>query len=52
VAVAAAEHLQLDRGWGQRDSRVAMMLQMERSGIDADTMRCDPADLAKVLNNG
>jgi 3-hydroxyisobutyrate dehydrogenase-like beta-hydroxyacid dehydrogenase len=42
----------LNRGWGQRDSRVAMMLQVERSGINAETMRCEPADLAKVLNNG
>lgn len=42
----------LNRGWGPRDSRVAMMLQVERSGISADTMRCEPADLAKVLDNG
>jgi 3-hydroxyisobutyrate dehydrogenase-like beta-hydroxyacid dehydrogenase len=42
----------LNRGWGQRDSRVAMMLQVDRSGVDADTMRCDPAELAKVLGNG
>lgn len=41
----------LNRGWGPRDSRVAMMLQVERSGISADTMRCE-ADLAKVLDNG
>jgi 3-hydroxyisobutyrate dehydrogenase len=24
----------LNRGWGQRDSRVAMLLQEERSGVD------------------
>jgi 3-hydroxyisobutyrate dehydrogenase len=42
----------LNRGWGQRDSRVAMMLQVERSGIGTETMRCEPADLAKVLDNG
>jgi 3-hydroxyisobutyrate dehydrogenase-like beta-hydroxyacid dehydrogenase len=41
----------LNRGWGQRDSRVAMMLQVQRSGINADAMRCEPADLAKVLGN-
>ena len=42
----------LNRGWGPRDSRVAMMLQVERSGVDAGAMRCEPADLAKVLGNG
>lgn len=29
----------LNRGWEGRDSRVAMMLQLERSGLDADSMR-------------
>jgi 3-hydroxyisobutyrate dehydrogenase-like beta-hydroxyacid dehydrogenase len=42
----------MNRGWGRRDSRVAMMLQVDRSGVDAEAMRCEPADLAKVLNNG
>lgn len=42
----------LNRGWGPRDSRVAMMLQVERSGVDADAMRCEPADLAAVLDHG
>ena len=42
----------LNRGWGQRDSRVAMMLQVERSGLDADVMRCEPAELAAVLEHG
>jgi hypothetical protein len=29
-----------------------MMLQVDRSGVDADAMRCEPADLAQVLNHG
>ena len=24
----------LNRGWGERDSRVAMVLQLERAGVD------------------
>jgi 3-hydroxyisobutyrate dehydrogenase len=26
----------LNRGWGQRDSRVAMLLQEERAGVDVN----------------
>jgi hypothetical protein len=29
----------LNRGWEGRDSRVAMMLQIERAGLDMDEMR-------------
>jgi 3-hydroxyisobutyrate dehydrogenase len=39
----------LNRGWAQRDSRVAMMVQVERAGVDAESMRCDPDDLARVI---
>ena len=42
----------LNHGWGARDSRVAMMLQIERSGVDAESMRCDPTDLARILKDG
>ena len=36
----------LNRGWGDRDSRVAMLLQEERAGVE---VRVDPDVLAKVL---
>jgi 3-hydroxyisobutyrate dehydrogenase len=26
----------LNRGWGDRDSRIAMLLQLERAGVDVD----------------
>ena len=42
----------LNRGWGQRDSRVAMMLQIERAGVSAEAMRCTPDDLARILDGG
>ena len=36
----------INRGWGDRDSRVAMLLQEERAGVE---VRVDPDVLAKVL---
>lgn len=36
----------MNRGWGDRDSRVAMLLQEERAGVE---VRVDPDVLAKVL---
>ena len=36
----------LDRGWGDRDSRVAMLLQQERADID---FALDPADVRGVI---
>ena len=36
----------LNRGWGDRDSRVAMLLQEERAGVE---VRVDPDVLARVL---
>jgi 3-hydroxyisobutyrate dehydrogenase len=36
----------LNRGWGQRDSRVAMVLQEERSGVD---IKVDPAAVKAEL---
>jgi 3-hydroxyisobutyrate dehydrogenase len=36
----------LNRGWGDRDSRVAMLLQQERAGVD---VRVDLARLEEVL---
>ena len=36
----------INRGWGDRDSRVAMLLQEERAGVE---VRVDPDLLAKVL---
>ena len=37
----------LNRGWGDRDSRVAMLLQEERAGVD---IRVPPAAIRKVLD--
>ncbi|MEC8889807.1 MAG: NAD(P)-dependent oxidoreductase, partial [Pseudomonadota bacterium] len=37
----------LDRGWGDRDSRVAMCLQQERADVD---FTIDPQDLLAVLD--
>ncbi len=37
----------LDRGWGDRDSRVAMCLQQERADVD---FTVDPQDLLAVLD--
>jgi 3-hydroxyisobutyrate dehydrogenase len=36
----------VNRGWGERDSRVAMLLQEERSGVE---IQVTPADLAAVF---
>jgi 3-hydroxyisobutyrate dehydrogenase len=38
----------LNRGWGQRDSRVAMPLQEERAGID---VRVPPVTIQEVLDS-
>ena len=38
----------INRGWGGRDSRVAMMLQNERAGVD---IKVDPARLKEILDN-
>lgn len=40
----------LNRGWGDRDSRVAMLLQEERAGIE--TIKVSPEAIAEVLNRG
>ena len=37
----------LNRGWGDRDSRVAMLLQEERAGVE---IKVDPAKLKEVLD--
>ncbi len=37
----------LNRGWGERDSRVAMLLQEERAGVE---IRVPEADIRKVLD--
>jgi 3-hydroxyisobutyrate dehydrogenase-like beta-hydroxyacid dehydrogenase len=42
----------LNRGWQERDSRVAMMLQVERSGLDPDDMKCTPDEISSVRNPG
>ena len=38
----------LARGWEDRDSRVSMLLQQERAGLD---FAVDPADIQAVLDN-
>jgi hypothetical protein len=38
----------LNRGWGERDSRVAMLLQEERAGID---VRVPPERIQEVLDS-
>ena len=38
----------LNRGWGQRDSRVAMLLQEERAGID---VHVPPESIQEVLDS-
>jgi 3-hydroxyisobutyrate dehydrogenase-like beta-hydroxyacid dehydrogenase len=38
----------LNRGWGQRDSRVAMLLQEERAGIE---VRVPPENIQEILDN-
>jgi 3-hydroxyisobutyrate dehydrogenase len=37
----------MGRGWGERDSRIAMTLETERAGIE---IKCDPERVKKVLN--
>jgi 3-hydroxyisobutyrate dehydrogenase len=37
----------LNRGWAGRDSRVAMLLQEERAGVE---VHVDPADLQRALD--
>jgi hypothetical protein len=39
----------MNRGWGERDSRVPMLLQEERAGVE---IRVDPAVLREVLDSG
>jgi 3-hydroxyisobutyrate dehydrogenase len=36
----------LNRGWGERDSRVAMLLQEERAGVE---IRVDPDEIRRAL---
>jgi 3-hydroxyisobutyrate dehydrogenase len=36
----------LNRGWAERDSRVSMLLQVERAGVE---MRVPPADIRAAL---
>ena len=36
----------LDRGWGDKDSRIAMLLAQEQAGVD---VRCDPDTLKEIL---
>ena len=38
----------MNRGWGQRDSRVRRLLQVERSGIG--DLKVDPAKIQAVLD--
>ena len=48
AAAAQAEMTEaLGRGWGARDSRVSMLLQLERAGVELDV---DPAVLQAVLD--
>jgi 3-hydroxyisobutyrate dehydrogenase-like beta-hydroxyacid dehydrogenase len=42
----------LNRGWEGRDSRVAMMLQVERSGLEPDDMKCTADEIDAVRNPG
>jgi 3-hydroxyisobutyrate dehydrogenase-like beta-hydroxyacid dehydrogenase len=39
----------LNRGWGDRDSRVAMLLQQERAGVE---IKVPPAAIKQVLDGG
>ena len=42
----------LNRGWEGRDSRVAMMLQIERSGLDPDSMKVSADEIDEVRKQG
>ena len=47
--IALAQHCEaLGRGWGNRDSRVGMLLQQERAGIDK--IAVPPDKLKAVLD--
>jgi 3-hydroxyisobutyrate dehydrogenase len=50
IANLALEELTeaMNRGWGHRDSRVASLLQVERSGIPP--LDCDPAKVQAILD--
>jgi 3-hydroxyisobutyrate dehydrogenase-like beta-hydroxyacid dehydrogenase len=50
IATLALDELTeaLNRGWGQRDSRVAMLLQEERAGVN---IQVDPAQLQQMFDN-
>jgi 3-hydroxyisobutyrate dehydrogenase len=37
----------LNRGWSDKDSRIAMLLAQEQAGVD---VRCDPDILKDILN--
>jgi 3-hydroxyisobutyrate dehydrogenase len=37
----------LERGWGEKDSRIAMLLAQEHAGVD---VRCDPEELKEILS--
>ena len=39
----------LNRGWGERDSRVAMLLQEERAGVD---IKVDPEAIRRAMEGG
>ena len=51
MRLAAAAHAEmteaLGRGWGALDSRVSMLLQLERAGVE---LHVDPAELQAVLD--
>lgn len=42
----------INRGWEGRDSRVAMMLQIERAGLDPATMKFTPEEIDVVRKQG
>ena len=42
----------LNRGWEGRDSRVAMMLQVERSGLDEASMKFSAEEIDAVRQKG
>ena len=48
IATIALQELTeaLNRGWGERDSRVAMLLQEERANVE---VRVDEDELRRVL---
>jgi 3-hydroxyisobutyrate dehydrogenase len=37
----------LNRGWSDKDSRIAMLLAQEQAGVD---VRCDPETLKDILS--